>query len=205
MESLQTALFEDPTGIYISLAIVAAVGLVGYKSWGTFKSLCPTLMALSAGGMVFAISTLVVTDREKILAASDAIALAINSNDMAGLELFLDEQFIGPPVCETRTQAMQLIARTIKEHKITSVKFNVLELNPRDDLASMLLGTDIASDNFPLVRLHWRIVWAKRSIGWRIYKVIGPIAKPDTEENEAEQQEDYLCIQPTASVRPERI
>jgi hypothetical protein len=205
MESLQTALFEDPTGIYISLAIVAAVGLVGYKSWGTFKSLCPTLMALSAGGMVFAISTLVVTDRENILAATDAVALAINSNDLAGLELFLDEQFIGPPACETRPQAMQSIARTIKKHKITSIKLNVLELNPRDDLASMLLGTDIASDNFPLVRLYWRIVWAKRSIGWRIYKVIGPIAKPDTEEDKAEQQEDSLCIRPTASARPERI
>ena len=90
MEALQTALFENPLGIYIALAIVAVLGLISYQNWRTFKSAWLTIVALIAGATVFTVSTLVVTDREKIRAACDEIAKALNNRNMLIVEHFLD-------------------------------------------------------------------------------------------------------------------
>lgn len=184
MEALKTALFENPLGIYIALAIVGASGLVSYQTWRTLRSTWPTAVALVAGAMVFAVSTLVVTDREKIRATCDEIAEAISSRNTVVVEFFLDKDFAGWRQARTRKKAIRWITGNLEEYRVTSVEFKILDLNVRDDLATMLVRSDITSETFPAMRLNWRVVWIKRSTGWLVYKVNGPVIGPAAAEDE---------------------
>ena len=159
MEALQTALFEDPLGIYIALSIVAVLGLVSFLTWRTLKSAWPAAAALLAGAAVFAISTLVVTDREQIRTNCDEMIKAVNSRNMLIVEHFLDKDFAGQGRYETRKQAIARLARDLKEYGITGVKHRILDLNVRDDLATMAVCSDITSKRIPAMRLHWSVIW----------------------------------------------
>jgi len=174
MDALQTALFENPLGIYIALAIVAALGLVSYQNWRTFKSAWPTVIALIAGAMVFTVSTLIVTDREQIRANCEKIVKAVNNRNMLIVEHFLDKDFAGQGRYETRKQAITRIDRDLEEYRVTGVAYRILDLNVRDNLATMVIRSDITSKTIPTMRLNWRVIWIKRSKGWLVYKIKGP-------------------------------
>ncbi|MDP6636309.1 MAG: hypothetical protein QGG42_15520 [Phycisphaerae bacterium] len=184
MEALKIALFENPLGIYIALAIIAILGLVSYKIWGTLKSAWPTGLALIVGVAVYAISTLVVTDREKIRAACDEIAQSVNIKDVAGVERFLDKDFSGRDQYETRKKAVQWLRRSLKEYGITNVAFKILSLNIQDDLATMVVLGIIESDILPRMWTKWRVVWRKRSTGWLVYKARGFHEGPGSTEDQ---------------------
>jgi len=184
MEALQTALFENPLGIYIALAIVAVLGLISYQNWRTFKSAWLTIVALIAGATVFTVSTLVVTDREKIRAACDEIAKALNNRNMLIVEHFLDRDFTGQGRYKSRKQTLARLARDLKDYRITSVELKILNLNARDDLATMLVRSDIKSKTIGAIWLKWRVVWIKQPKGWLVYKVKGPEIGPADAENE---------------------
>ena len=187
MEALKTALFENPLGIYIALAIVAVLGLVSYQTWRTFKSAWPTTVALVAGAAVFTISTLVVTDREKIHAACEKTVNAINARNMVIVEFVLDEDFAGRHEYQTRKKAVRRLARDLEEYRVTGVQFKILKLNVRDDMATMLVRSDITSETIPAIRLNWRVIWIKRSTGWLVYKVSGPVIGPASAEDDEGQ------------------
>jgi len=184
MDPLQTALFENPLGIYIALAIFGALGLVSYQNWRTFKSLWPTVIALIAGAMVFAVSTLIVTDREQIRANCAEIAKAVNSRNMLIVERFLDKDFAGQGRYPTRDKAIDRLARDLEEHRVTGVELRILNLNARDQLATMLVRSDVTSDTIPVMRLNWRVIWIKRPTGWLVYKTKGPVTGPAAAESE---------------------
>jgi len=183
MDPLQTALFENPLGIYIALAIVAVLGLVSYQNWRTFKSLWPTVIALIAGAAVFTVSTLIVTDREQIRASCAEIVQAVNNRNMLIVEHFLDRDFAGEGRYETREKAIARLARDLEEYRVKGVEYRILKLNARDDLAIMAIRSDVRSETIPVMRLNWSVVWIKRSEGWLVYKVKGPLTKPADEEN----------------------
>ena len=181
MEALQTALFENPLGIYIALAIVAALGLVSYQNWRTFKSAWPTAIALVAGAVVFTVSTLVVTDREKIRDNCEKIVNAVNGRNMLVVEHFLDKDFAGEQQYQTRDKAIRRLACNLDDYRVTGVKHKILDLNVRDNLATMVVRGDITSETIPVMRLNWRVIWIKRSRGWLVYKVKGPGAAENEE------------------------
>jgi hypothetical protein len=183
MEALQTVLFENPLGIYIALAVFGALGLVSYQNLRTIRSARPTTFALVAAAAVFAISTLVVTDREAILAKSDDIAIAINTGDLIALEFSLADDFAGPDKYPTRKKAISWLAKNIEKYEITSVKFKVLDLEVRDDLATMSLQTDVSSELVSPMRLNWLVVWAKRSAGWVVSNASGPLSETNTADD----------------------
>lgn len=189
METLQTALFENPLGIYIALAIVGLLGLISYKSFRTLKSAWPAWGALAAGAAVFAVSTLVVTDREKIQIACDEIVQAVNDRDMVALEQFIDEDFSGMEYLSgtreglTRKEALRRLNRDLEEVKVTKVTLTILDLKVDDKRANMLVQSDIASKTIPFVRLKWRVEWIGRSATWRVARVAGPIVGPDTADD----------------------
>jgi hypothetical protein len=184
MEALKTALFENPLGIYIALAVFGALGLVSYQNWRTFRAAWPTTFALIAAAVVFSISSMVVTDREAILIKSDDIAEAINRGDSITLEYSLAKDFSGPDKYPTRKKAISWLTKNIEQYEITSVKFMVLDLDVRDDLATMSMQTDVSSETFPTVRMNWQVIWTKRSAGWLVFKASGPVFGPNTTDNE---------------------
>lgn len=183
MDPLQTALFENPLGIYIALAIVAAMGLVSYQNWRTFKSLWPTVIALIAGAVVFTISTLIVTDREQIRDNCEKIVRAVNNRNMLIVEYFFDRDFAGEGRYETRKKTIARLARDLEEYRVKGVEYQILKLNAKSDLAIMVVRSDVTSETIPVMRLNWSVVWIKRSKGWLVYKVKGPLTEPAAEED----------------------
>ncbi len=173
MEAMQTALFEDPLAIYIGLGCIAAIGLVYFGFQGTFKSARPLFFAIFAAAAVFAISTLVVTEREKIVSVCDQIAAAINEDRPGDVGRFLDENFSGPgkktPI--SRKAASGHIAHQLKYYQVTSVKYKTLKLDLRSGAADMRVYTDVVSGKLPVTRLLWDVTWIKRSDRWLIQKV----------------------------------
>ena len=143
MESIQTALFEEPLVIYIILGIIAIVGLVIFKKQRTRKSARTLLLALASGAAVFAISTLVVTDREQIYAATDEIALAINSDNIQSVERFIDDDFAAKGPYATRAKAIRWIKHNIKQFEITNVTLTIISLDIPSDQAEMQIISDI--------------------------------------------------------------
>ena len=175
MEALKIALFENPLGIYIALAMIGALGLVSYQNWRTFKSAWPTVVALVVGAAVFTISTLVVTDREQIRAACEKIANATSSRNTVIVEFLLDKDFTGLSETQTPGNAIRRLDSELKTYRVTDVRYKILELNVRNDMATMLVRSDITSETVPAMRMNWRIIWIKRSTGWLVYKVSGPV------------------------------
>jgi len=184
MESLKTVLFEEPLGAYVALTVIALLGLVSYLNWRTMRSAWPAWLAIIAAAAVFTLSTLVVTDREQISALCDEAERTINSRDMAGLGLLMDDKFAGQNQFSTRNKALKWIESQLEEHEITSVKLRVVDMKVKDDLATTLIRSDIASRTVPAIRLRWRVVWMKRPDGWLVSKAGGPIFKPDALEDE---------------------
>ena len=186
MEALKIALFKNPLGIYIALAIVGVLGLVSYQNWRTFKSAWPTAVALIVGAAVFTVSTLVVTDREQIGAACEKIANAISNRNTVVVEFLLDEEFTGLSETQTRKKAIRRLDSDLKAYGVTGVKFKILDLNVRDSLANMLVRSDITSETIPAMRLNWRVIWIKRPTGWLVYRVSGPAPEPSATVKEEE-------------------
>ncbi|MBT3200110.1 MAG: hypothetical protein HN350_09355 [Phycisphaerales bacterium] len=171
MESIQTALFEEPLTIYIVLGIIAIVGLVIFRRQRTRKSARTLLFALASAAVVFAISTLVVTDREQIRAAVDEIGLAINSDNVQAVERFIDDDFSATSPYSTRAKAIHWIKRNIKQYEITNVTLKILSLDITNDQAEMQIISDVNTKTIPLMRFPWDVKWTKRSGQWRILNV----------------------------------
>jgi len=173
METIQTALYEDPLVIYIGLGCIGALGLICFGFKRTFKSARPLFLAILAAAAVFAISTLVVTEREQIVAVCDQIALAINDDRPGDVEPFIDETFIGlgkkMPI--SKKAAAGHIASQIKSYQITGVKYKILKLDILEGAADMQVRTDFVSGKLPIRRLEWDVTWIKRSDKWLIQKV----------------------------------
>ena len=184
MEALKTSLFENPLGIYIALAIIGALGLVSYHTWRTFKSAWPTAVALVAGAAVFTVSTLVVTDRERIGAACEKIADAISNRNTVVVEFLLDKDFTGLSETQTRKKAIRRLDSDLKTYGVTGAKLKILDMKVRDDLATMLVRSDITSETIPAMRLNWRAVWIKRPAGWLVHKVSGPVGPGNAGDQE---------------------
>jgi len=172
MEAVETALFENPTAIYVILGFFAVVGLINFGFKGTARSACLVYIAILAGAAVWGISTWVVTDREQIRAACGQIAEAVPKGDMSAFEQFLDAEFVGPRE-RSRKQAIDWLTKQMKETAVTSVRYRMLELEIDAGRAETQIRTDIVTNPPPGVRMEWEATWIKRPDGWRILKAAG--------------------------------
>jgi hypothetical protein len=173
MEAIQTALYEDPLAIYISLGCIGTIGLIYFGFQRTFRSARPLIFTIFAAAAVFAISTLVVTEREKIVAVCDQIAAAINEDRPGDIDPFIAEDFIGPgrttPLA--RRPDTGYIAQQIKIYQVTSVKYRILKLDLREGAADMRVFTNVVGGRLPITRMIWDVTWLKRSDRWLIQKI----------------------------------
>jgi len=178
VDSLKTALFEEPLGIYIALGAAEVVLLLIWRARRTKR----TAAALAAGpilaGIVLLVATLVVTNREQIQSACDEIAEAVNHSDPATVERYLDENFAGP--YRPTEKAIRLADKAIRRYNLNAISLKILNLEFTDRQATMKLRTwvrvGITGDEVVgQAVLDWKIFWIKRPDGWRIIEVDRPI------------------------------
>ncbi len=172
MDTITTALFEDPIWLYVILGVIEAALVARWRGQPGNRVTIGLLVPLVLAGAVFYISRAVVTDRERISAATQAIIQDIRDGNTDLLAEYLDDEYRG--FCGTKPQAVETCRLAIDRHGLGVVTVKQLEVQLVDLTAQMQVTTLIVPSKRGAgsrpIRLKWEIEWAKRLQGWRIVK-----------------------------------
>jgi hypothetical protein len=177
MESLGRLFFEDPLYVYITLAFAELVaGAIWHerRSRQWLKALAvPPILA----GIVLAVSTLVVTDREQIIQATERIARNVEAGNVAAAEVYLDDDYDG--LGFSKAGVLAVGKEVLKNYRVKRVGFTRFTVEVTGADAAVRLDTLITLDNGVRTTLVWDVRWIKRPGGWRILHVAEPQTRPE--------------------------
>jgi hypothetical protein len=170
---MKELLFEDPFWLYVLLVLAESILLWIWKSQRTRQAAIRLLVPAGLGALVFAVATLVVTDREKITRATHEIVETVSSGQISTLEKYLDKDFHGTFRGESLNRAKTLArARdALRRFSIRKVELKRLEVKVSGQTATVRMLTGIRAGGrkmrgqFPVI---WRIEWIKRGKQWTI-------------------------------------
>jgi len=174
MDAIRGMLFENPLYVYILLGIAEAV--LGYlyvqrrDRRYRFALLAPVLLA----GAVFLVEQLVVTDRERIIAASREIARDLEAGRLDALQRRLDDGFAG--YYRSKDHALAEAQQAIERYALKVVQLRNFDVTVHEGAATMLVTTVVEAGRGDLpgrrIPLNWTIRWVRRPAddgnAWRI-------------------------------------
>jgi hypothetical protein len=172
MESLGRLFFEDSLYVYITLAFAELViGAIWHETrsrrWLVALAGPPIL-----AGIVLAVSAWVVTDREKIIEATRAIARDAEAGSLAVAETYLDDDYDG--LGFSKAGVLAIGKAVLNAHRVKRVGFTRVTVEVTGASATMHLGTIITLAEGGKVTLIWDVRWVKRPGGWRILHLAEP-------------------------------
>jgi hypothetical protein len=171
--------FEDPFWLYAMLVLAEGVLLVIWNRDRTRTTALRLLVPPALGALIFAVATLVVTDRERITAAVHEITRDVTNGQVTVLERHLDDDFHmrlgGKPLgkAETVAHARRALART----RITKVDLKRLQVEVSGETATVRMITAIRVEGGGFrggVPLVWHLRWIKRGKQLRILESTQP-------------------------------
>ncbi len=176
METIKTALFEDPFYIYLGLGFGWLVLLaIWYERRGRNWALS-LLIPVALAGAVFAISTIVETDREQITRALNEIADDAVAGSTAAGELYLDDEYRG--FGGSKEGIISRAGNAIDRYAVEQVGFVNLRVEVDGDRAETVFSTVVTfagtAAGTGRVSLMWNIQWVRRPDGWRIIDMDTP-------------------------------
>ncbi len=168
METLKRMLLEDPTWLYVGLSVVLLVQLVLWRSSRSRRALVGLAVPVGLAVAVFAISTLVQTDREQIIESSEQIVEHFNQGQYTEILPYFDDQFTTSlpwgsiPDALIESAEARVAQAGIREVKITNIRV-VVSGNFADSVVNVLITSE--AGNVPTV---WTLRWAKIGEMWKI-------------------------------------
>lgn len=176
---MKALFFEDPFWLYGLLVLVEGVLLVIWRRQRTRASALRLLIPPALGALIFAVATLVVTDRERITAAVHEIAQDVASGRTTALEKYLDEDFhmtlYSKPVGKAGT--LERARKAMSRSRITKVQIKRLQIDVSGGTATLRMITAIRVEGGGFrggVPLVWNLRWIKRGKHWRILESTQP-------------------------------
>ncbi len=176
---LARTFLEEPWAVYLLLGIAEIVLAIIWYERRTRR--CAFLLAVppSLAVAVFAIATLVVTDREQIIAAADQICSEISRGDFDAVGSRLDDDFSGYWL--DKQAALVAGKAAAGEFGIAGVSITQKEVTVAGRNATMQAMTVITFRHPGETReqrtaLVWDIGWVKRDGKWLIRTVQEPRA-----------------------------
>ncbi len=176
---MKALFFEDPFWLYGLLLVAAAV--LGTVWWRTRERAHALRLLIPVGlaGVVFAVSTLVVTDREKIQAATEALVSSVKAGRLDAFETYLDRDFRGHfrGRAMNRDQTLQEARQILTQAGVgdVDIKKNDIEVKGPDARQRLQVLVDYhgpgARGRLPVL---FQIHWIRTEQGWRIYEVAEP-------------------------------
>ncbi len=173
MSLLRAILFESPIWLGVGSFVLFAAVVLGRRRWtGTARAYAlPGVMVLTA--VLFVLQWVVVTDRERILAALDGFVAGIAAEQTPAWARFIDDGYEGED--QDRDAVVALIQSALTSVDVYDTRLRRRDVTVDDDRAEMVLGA-VAT-----VRLRggagafhtgrWRIGWARGAEGWRIRSI----------------------------------
>ena len=189
MESIKSALFENPTYIYVALGVAAvAAGALWYeRRRPKFASALAAVVVVAAA--VFVTEMLVVTARERISAALYEMADQVQSDATPAqrteaIEAALDDavivdlpdRFGEMDMDKQRALAagrLVLAGGTIKSVRVVKLEVTVDRRHARSDFTTVI-RYDTRDLGVRPGAVIWCVHWIKRDAGWRIIRVEQP-------------------------------
>ncbi len=172
METIETALFEDPFSIYVTLGLAATAIIVLWRTGGRSGRWLATrllIVAALAGG-VFAVERLVVTDREQIQLALRDIAVSVPAGRIDHAMTYIDENYRGWG--KSKPGVIVAVKLAVANYQVRDIK---LMGTPRIEVANKLAECKVSvlilynfegtPSKYPMA---WNVKWIKRREGWRI-------------------------------------
>lgn len=177
---MKALFFEDPFWLYGLLIIAEAVLVTLWWRGRERAQALRCFVPLGLGVVVFAVATLVVTDREKIQRATKQLVDNVTAGRVDTLEKLLDEDFRGTFRGRTmnRTQTLVEARRVMAMVGIKAVEIKKQDIQVKGPDAHQRLQTLIryggkvgGAGRVPVL---WRIHWIRTKAGWKIYEVSEP-------------------------------
>ena len=174
METLKQTFLEDPTIVYLILAVAE---LILAWMWWTRRHhrlllylLIPPVLAMAA----FTVERLVVTDREQIVLNCHDIARKIEAGDIKSAAEYLDERFGGHWL--TRQAAIlagkEFVAQNPgRKIAITSVKIDPPPANGRANAVVVAIIDLTGGEMSGKTPITWKVHWIKKDGRWIINEV----------------------------------
>lgn len=176
---MKTLFFEDPFWLYGLLVLVEGVLLVIWRRQRTQRSALRLLVPPALAALIFAVATLVVTDRERITAAAHEIAKDVTAGQTTVLEKYLDKDFHmtlnGKPLGKAGT--LERARKAMSKSRITKVEIKRLQIEVSGGTATLRMITAIRVEGGGFrggVPLVWNLRWIKRGRSWRILESSQP-------------------------------
>lgn len=177
---MKAMLFEDPFWIYGALIIAEAV--LAARWWRTRerRHALWMLLPLGIGVGVFALATLVETDREKIQRSTQEIVVHVQARKTDAIEALLDEDFRGTFQGQAmdRKEAMDRLRQVLSQGSVGAVEIKKNEVEVRGPEAHQKLNTVIelrggmGQGRLPV---NWQIHWIRVGGQWKIHEVAEPL------------------------------
>jgi hypothetical protein len=169
MESLKEMLFEDPTAIYVVLALVWLVLALIWRRHPNRRTAAALAVPFVLAGGVFLLSRFVETDREQITRSVNEIAQAINEGRYGDVREYLEEDFgvTGQSVADIPA-AIELLSQRARQYRLGRVKVNHVDVVIEGRLADVQVQTMITLGDSRRVPVRWDLTWVESSGRWRI-------------------------------------
>ena len=176
MESLKQLFLEDPTYLYIALAVAELVLIVHWKARRTKQAAKILLIPLVLAGGAYALERFVVTDREQLHQIITEIALDAEKADFDKATAYLAEDYRG--FGGNKTSLVILAKLKCETFGIEKVKITDIDIKVTGKRAEMALITAIqfSGEMSGTAYLKWKIFWVKRKLpeGWQIIEITKP-------------------------------
>ena len=172
MDLLRTAFFEESFTVYLVLVLVEVALFGAWYGRRRAVWLWRMLLPVALAGGVFFLERAVVTDRERILAALDEMALAAERQDIDALATHLDEHYRGWGL--RKIGAVALAKASVLRWRIRKVDFlgkREIELQGKqraDGTVRVRVHYGAGGGRVGGVPLAWRLEWVKRADGWKV-------------------------------------
>ena len=182
MNAIKTALFESPLPLAAVLVGVQAVTLIVWRVRRSRTTRAVAIVPMALVAAVLLLSWLVVTDRERIALAYQAVAADLAAGSTEALALYLDEDAMVNAEGRSRrnavgrTETLSLARRHLEELKVREIRLSQMEIAVAGDEAQSTVTARIVNDSpatggMPLV-LSWDVTWIERPGEWRIHRVV---------------------------------
>ncbi len=173
MLTLKETFFEDPLFVYIALGLAELVVLSAWHYSRNIKWAKAAAVPIVLAGAAFAVSRLVVTDRERIIASAGQIAAGLSEGDTMAVEKYLHKDFASRR-WDDRDRAVAAAERALEDYGLRRVKVYRMNVQVSNDRAEMHANTIVeyaGGLGVGKASLFWHIVWERSGKKWKIIRV----------------------------------
>jgi hypothetical protein len=173
MGTLKQLFLEQPLALYVALFFAEALCLLALWRRRTRRALLVCSVPVVLAAAVFVLSTLVVTQRERLMGALESLRTAVLAGDGAAIASWLDDNYDDRVYNkEGAAAAAQRAARRLNIESIHWSRQN-LKVEIREDKAQISgLEPTVRISQAPVGRMtvhtQWQLWWIHRPSGWRL-------------------------------------